>query len=181
MNVTYRSSVDLSGTAQFGTPGLNLGGMVLEDVLRPFPPTLFHSEAITGTLQDRVVRMGDNTLAFYTRIKEFSGSQGITEVDFDWLVTRPPATINLDFRTDGLGVTGPRRVSYETGGLIRWTFNPPITPTELSRFIFMIVPGVTEYARPRTTPPAAGNRVTVRGGDYWATSPAILCFAPVLG
>ncbi len=180
MNVTYNSSVDLSGTTQFGTPGLNLGGMVLEDVLRPFTAP-FRSEAITGTLQDRVVRMGDNTLAFYTRIKEFSGSQGITEVTFNWLATTPPATINLDFRTDGLGIIGPQRVAYENSGQIRWTFNPPITPTALGRFMFMIVPGVTEYARPSPTPPAAGNRVIVRGGDYWATPEAILCFAPVLG
>jgi len=181
MNVTYipgsNHTVDLAGTTQFGTPGLNLGGTVLEDVLRPFPPTLFHSEAITGTLQDRVVRMGDGTLAFYTRIKEFSGSQGITEMTFNWLVTSPPPTINFDFRTDGLGVIGPSRVSYENSGQIRWTFNPVVTPTALSRFMFMIVPGVTRYLRPGV---AGDNRVGIRGGDYWATSPAIFCFAPDL-
>jgi len=154
--------------------------VVLEDQLRPFPPISYAPEVITGVLQDRVVRMADNTLAFYIRIKEFSGTRSITEVSFNWLTTTPPATLNLDYRTDGLGVIGPRRVNYENSGLIRWTFNPYVTPSALSRFMFMIVPGVTEYARPSSTPPYAANRVEVRGGDYWATSPAIPCFAPVL-
>ena len=180
MNVRYNTSVELSGTTQFGTPGLNLGGVVLEDELRPFPP-ISYPDPIRGVLQDRVVRMGDNTLAFYVRIKEFSGTtRGITEMSFNWFPAPPPPVVNLDYRTDGLGAVGPRRVSYENDGLIRWTFNPHVTPAALSRFIFMIVPGVTEYARPSLTPPYAGNRVEVRGGDYWATAPAILCFAPVL-
>ena len=173
MNIPYvmsvGSSVNLSGTTQFGTPGLDLGGTVLEDELTRFSAAS-SSGPVTGTLQDRVVRMGDGTLAFYTRISAFSGVRGITEILFDPVASWWPATLNVDFRTDGLGVVGPQRVNYESSGFVRWIFDTPITPGALSRFMFLIVPRVTRYGR--------RNRVTVRGGPYWANSRALDCFAP---
>lgn len=92
-----------------------------------------------------------------------------------WLTTAARPTLNLDFRIDGLGTVGPSRVTYENSCAVRWTFNPPITPTALGRFMFMIVPGVTRYVRPG----ASGNSmVGISNEPYWATSPAIACFGP---
>jgi hypothetical protein len=146
---------------------------VLEDQIRPFA-----NGSVSGTLQDRVVRSSrDGSLAFYYRIRELSGgniNQAI--VLGDWFVAgHVPSAVDADFRLDGLGEVGPYQMNFDGSNLF-FEFNgsnpppPEVTPAALSRFMFIIPPGVTEYQ--------TGGKVTISATRFSAELRN--CFRPVI-
>lgn len=73
--------VALSGTT--AAARLELAGVVVEDVLRPFTIGLFGGGEIHGTLQDRVVREDiAGTLDLYYRIFNDASSFGVSAGGF---------------------------------------------------------------------------------------------------
>lgn len=156
----------LTGTTAAERP--ELAGVVLEDQLRPF-----EAGSVRGVLQDRVVR-SDSTglLAFYSWIRELSPGANLDQsmaLDYGWSVGHIPPTADCDFRIDGLGETGPESVLFDG---IRLHFQFPrafVTSTAISRFMFVIFPGVTEYE--------TGGAVLMSASAWFARIPN--CFRPV--
>ena len=105
--------VNLTGTTFEARP--ELGGVVLQDVIRPFSVDHGGGNFTTGTIRDRVVRETDSgTLDFYYRISNDVSSAG--SVDF---VTRNSFAgfgTDVDFRTDGPGTIGPDQASRNAAG-----------------------------------------------------------------
>ncbi|HEY0408154.1 MAG TPA: hypothetical protein VGC89_20620 [Pyrinomonadaceae bacterium] len=163
--------VRVTGTTAQARP--ELGGVVLEDQIRAFA-----NGSVSGTLQDRVVRSSrDGSLAFYYRIRELRGgniNQAIVLGDW-FLGGHVPSAVDADFRLDGLGEVGPFQMNFDGSNML-FEFSgwnpppPPITPTALSRFMFIIAPGVTEYQ--------TGGKVTISSTTFSAEIRN--CFRPVI-
>lgn len=141
--------VRLTGTTAHART--ELGGVVLEDRIRPFTASASLGP-VSGTLQDRVVRSTrDGTLAFYYRIGELRGGnldQALV-LNYGFIYGHVPSALDVDFRLDGLGEVGPY-AAFWNGSSLYFEFSgvpgiPPVTPTALSRFMFVLVPRVTEY------------------------------------
>jgi hypothetical protein len=173
MNFPLISGVPVRVTGTTAQARPELGGVVLEDEIRPFT-----NGTVSGTLQDRVVRSSrDGSLAFYYRIRELMGgniNQAI--VLGNWFVGgHIPSAVDADFRLDGLGAVGPFQMYFDGSNLLfqfsGWNPQPPpITQTALSRFMFIIVPGVTEYQ--------TGGMVTISATSFSAEIRN--CFRPVI-
>jgi hypothetical protein len=142
--ITAGSSAPLPGTTTAARP--ELAGTVIEDRIRSFSMTSTSGATIRGTFQDRVVkRSGSGTLDFYFRIKNDAGSTGDIVV-----VNRQNygafGTVDVDFRTDGLGTVGAPVAAHGGGASARIKFdfhNAPIKPGQESRFHFIGVPATS--------------------------------------
>lgn len=139
------AGVSLSGTTLAARP--ELAGTVLVDRIRAFSMTNAAGAIISGTFQDRVVkRTASGQLEFSFRIKNDSASVGDIVV-----VNRQSygdyATVDVDFRLDGLGTVGAPAAAHGGGANARIKFdffNAPIRPGKESRFHF-IGTGATDY------------------------------------
>ncbi|MHB8455990.1 MAG: VPLPA-CTERM sorting domain-containing protein [Acidiferrobacterales bacterium] len=129
-------SIALSGTTE--SADLQLAGVVLQDVRVPFLINLGDGNAISGQVQDRVVRESSSgTLDFYYRIFNYSystGSIGLVGRD-----NYSGLTTNVDWRIDGLGTVAPTRASRSSSGSnVMFDFlTHQIAPSEQSRFFFI--------------------------------------------
>jgi hypothetical protein len=162
-------TVDVRGTTHAADP--TLGGTVLVDELRAFSGTS-PSGPVSGRMQDRVVRQADGKLAFYYRIYELRGDN-IDYIAVTQFTQAGYPNLDVDFRTDGLGVIGPYRVSTD-GANIKFEFaaTRPISPSELSRFMYIRpATGATNYQ---------SGAVVILGTQRWATTFGG-CFRPVWG
>ena len=132
------AGVSLSGTTVAARP--ELAGTVLIDRVRPFSMTTSSGAIISGTFQDRVVkRTSTGKLEFSFRIKNDAASVGnIVVVNRQSYGAYP--TVDVDYRTDGLGTIGALAASHGGGASARIKFdffNAPITPGGESRFHFI--------------------------------------------
>ena len=132
------AGVSLVGTTNAARP--ELAGTVLIDRVRPFSMTTTSGTIISGTFQDRVVkRTSTGKLEFSFRIKNDAASVGnIVVVNRQNYGAYP--TVDVDYRTDGLGTIGALAASHGGGASARIKFdffNAPITPGGESRFHFI--------------------------------------------
>ena len=167
-----RRQVSLSGTTAHAAP--YLAGTVIEDRLRPFAMT--GPRAVSGTLQDRVVRQNDGRLCFVYRIyalrTERPDTNGLdTEIGVRY--PRFPAEIEVEYRTDGLGQVAPYGAVY-SGSALGFQFGAGaiVTPTALSRFMYVLptMPPVTAYS--------TGGTV-ILASSHWNVT-IVDCFQPVV-
>lgn len=152
-----------------------LGGTVLVDEIRAFngtystsPPT---PPSVPGKMQVRVVRQNDGKLAFYYRVTELRGGniEYIAVTQFTHSACR---NYDVDFRTDGLGVVGPSRVSTNGEHIMFEFADSPITPARLSRFMF-----IRPMAGPLVTTYNTRAEIVLGTQGWWAQ--IVNCFAPV--
>jgi hypothetical protein len=181
----FVAPLPLLGTTAQASPAL--AGTVLEDRLIPFrsgggaPGPL-----VNGTFQERIVRSSvDGTLAFYYRITELRGG----EIDQQFRVELGPLptsrpTVDVEFRTDGLGVVGPQGVLFD-GQAISFIFNAsapgrtvPVTETALSRFMFFKLTSAATAGRPVTYAADAFGRISI-SALRWGTLAIGNSFHPV--
>ena len=139
------AGVSLIGTTNAARP--ELAGTVLVDRIRPFSLTSSTGAVISGTFQDRVVkRTSTGKLEFSFRIKNNAASVGnIVVVNRQNYGEYP--TVDVDYRTDGLGTIGAPAAAHGGGANARIKFdffNAPITSGGESRFHF-IGTNATEY------------------------------------
>ena len=163
--LTPGAIASISGTSYNADPAL--GGTVLQDTLRPFTATIAGT-ALTGTIQDRVVReTASGTLDFYTRVwfnEPLKTSQMILErTNYANLGT------DVDFRTDGVGTVAPKEAFRSTNGSeIGFGFaNVQMTPSDSTMFM-MIRTKATQYI--------ATDQMNLRFGDF--ASNTIPCYGP---
>jgi hypothetical protein len=127
----------LDGTTEAARP--ELGGVVLEDVLRPFTIEWNGGQSVTGTIQDRVVQSDvDNTLIFSYRITNDATSDA--PLRFVMREDYAGFTTDVDWRSDGLGMTGPNFATRSfDGSEVSFFFNGQdmIDPGEDSYFFFI--------------------------------------------
>ncbi|GAB4511752.1 MAG: hypothetical protein Tsb0026_15070 [Sulfuricaulis sp.] len=127
----------LAGTTAAASP--ELAGIVLEDVIRPFTIEWGAGLSMTGTIQDRVVRSDvDNTLIFSYRIINDATSDA--PLRFVMREDYAGFTTDVDWRSDGLGVTGPNFATRSFDGSdVTFFFNglAMIDPGEDSNFFFI--------------------------------------------
>jgi hypothetical protein len=174
------ASAPLVGTTLSVNP--HLAGQVLEDQLRSFSTdTSTGYLPVSGTLQDRVVRLRDGRLCFMYRIYNLAYGKhvrpdpiGINQfigVRFSTTAPSLPAQIEVEYRTDGLGVIGPERVMVY-GDTVQFLFTTArsVTPSALSRFMYIlpIDPIVTDYT--------TGGRVSLSSVQWYVDIPN--CFKP---
>jgi hypothetical protein len=124
----------LTGTTVAARP--ELAGVIIEDVLVPYSFTGAGGEAVSGQVQNRVVRSDvDGTLDFYWRIIPDPNSIGSIEA----LRVGGFGDIALDgdFRLDGLGDVGPNIARNFGGGFVNFLFDDAVGPDETSFFFFL--------------------------------------------
>lgn len=130
--------VGLSGTTVAANPAL--AGTVQDDPLVPFS---IAGGALTGNLQDRVALSNDlGTMIFAPRLRDTVGVPGAAPLEIlaISLTGYEGYTTDIDFRTDGLGDTGPDTVSRSADGdrlSFRYTASPLLPPDE-SLFISIL-------------------------------------------
>ncbi len=161
--------IGLTGTTFAANPAL--GGTVQDDPLVPFA---IGGGALTGNLQDRVVLSDDlGTMIFAPRIRETSLAAGGPPLEILSISVTGYAgyTTDVDFRTDGLGDTGPDTVSRSVDGdrlNFRYSAAPLVAPDE-SRFISILTdvpafaPIGTATIVARTSPTSQPFSVTLTG------------------
>lgn len=175
LELNTANNVIVAGTTAAARP--ELAGTVIEDRLVPFRST---SPSVTGTLQERIVRSSvDRTLAFYYRITELSGGEigyGISLRFWPQL-----GAIDVDYRVDGLGVIGPQKVSCGPEP-IQFVFNSPrpqpITPSALSRFMFVKIFPPTEPGVTAVTGYDTGGQILIADVRWAVILPN--CFKPTI-
>jgi hypothetical protein len=127
----------LDGTTAAEEPVLE--GTVLEDVMRPFTIEWNGGQSVTGTIQDRVVQSDvDNTLIFSYRIINDATSDA--PLRFVMREDYAGFTTDVDWRSDGLGMTGPNFATRSfDGSEVSFFFNGQamIDPGEDSYFFFI--------------------------------------------
>ena len=162
----------LAGTTAAAQPELE--GVVLEDVLRPFIIEWGAGQSVTGTIQDRVVQSNvDNTLIFSYRIINDATSDA--PIRFAMRTDYAGFTTDVDWRSDGLGMTGPNFATRSfDGSEVSFFFNGQarIDPGEDSYFFF-IKTDATAYNE------AGGGVVAVSGGTTNGRSFHFDTFQPV--
>ena len=126
----------LGGTTVAARP--ELAGTVLEDVITPFS-----FSGVSGTVQNRVVReTGTGTLDFYWKVNVDTSTSGVGVSAFRLADFGYAHLKDADYRTDGLGTTGPdtarlfNQASYPTGDL-NFLFGNGVNPGSESRFFFL--------------------------------------------
>ena len=121
-------SVPLPGTTSFAEP--DLAGPIIADQLISFVglDNATGGIAITGTLQDRVVRETlTGNLDFYGHITITDFGNNVGAIDSIGMGSFAGFTANANFRTDGLGVQGPNAASRSSDGSeIAWYFESPL-------------------------------------------------------
>lgn len=150
-------SIAINGTTAAARP--ELAGVVVEDRLRQFATSPGSAPSVTGTLQERIVQNSDDTFAFYYRVTALAGGNIRTIQIQGWPLTDP---LDGDYRIDGLGVVGPLEVGCSPADVF-FSFRSGsaeslVTPTELSRFMFI-----------KMVPSAPTDRFTVTGYDDLGT------------
>jgi len=120
--------VPLPGTTSFAEP--DLAGPIIADQLIPFTvvDNATGGIALTGTLQDRVVRETlTGHLDFYGRITITDFGNNLAAIDSIGKGSFAGFNLNANFRTDGLGVQGPNTASRSNDGSeIAWYFESPL-------------------------------------------------------
>jgi hypothetical protein len=122
------ADVPLPGTTSAAEP--NLAGPIIADQIIPFTglDNGTGGIAITGTLQDRVVRetlTGD--LDFYGHITITDFGNNLAAIDSIGMGSFAGFNVNANFRTDGLGVQGPNAASRSNDGSeVAWFFESPL-------------------------------------------------------
>ncbi|KGM40832.1 hypothetical protein JY96_14345 [Aquabacterium sp. NJ1] len=126
----------LGGTTSAARP--ELAGTVLEDVITPFS-----FSGVSGTVQNRVVReTGTGTLDFYWKVNVDPSTSGVGVSAFRLADFGYSHLKDADYRTDGLGTTGPdtarlfNPASYPTGDL-NFLFANGVNPGSESRLFFL--------------------------------------------
>lgn len=164
--------VGLSGTTFAANPAL--GGTVQDDPLRPFAIPFGGGVGLTGNLQDRVVLSDDlGTMIFAPRIRDTMGVAGAAPLEILSISLTGYAgyTADVEYRTDGLGDTGPDTASRSADGdqlHFRYTASPLLPPDE-SRFISILTdapafaPIGTARIVARTSPTSELFSVTLTG------------------
>ncbi|MBC8031521.1 MAG: hypothetical protein H7Z16_15670 [Pyrinomonadaceae bacterium] len=180
----FVSPLPLSGATAHASPAL--AGSVLEDRLVQFQSLGSTPPLVTGAFQERIVRSRvDGTLAFYYRITELRGGEldQFFRVELGPLPT-PRPTVEVEYRTDGLGVIGPQGVLFD-GAAISFVFSAsspgrtiPVTETALSRFMFFKLTSAESSGRPITYAADRFGRISMRG-VRWATGVIGNSFHPV--
>lgn len=99
----------LAGTTAAAIPGL--AGTVVEDDIVEFHD---RDGGASGELQTRVVRVASGTLDFYFAVRSLAGGV-LQSVGWNLILTGSLMT-DVDFRIDGLGDLGPRRVYRQDFG-----------------------------------------------------------------
>jgi hypothetical protein len=122
------TGVPLPGTTDIAEP--DLAGPIIADQIIPFIglDNGTGGIAITGTLQDRVVRETlTGNLDFYGHITitDFGNNLGV--IDSIGMGSFAGFIVNANFRTDGLGVQGPNAASRSSDGSeVAWYFESPL-------------------------------------------------------
>ena len=129
----------LAGTTTAAEPVL--AGQVLSDTLVPFSGGSA-PQAVSGTIQVRVVRGADSKLAYYWKINNAATSKGTIETMP--INGFPQAAYDANWRKDGLGTVAPTNLvgAFAAVGIppqwyYRFEFKVPIKPGESSRFFFL--------------------------------------------
>ncbi|RTL26018.1 MAG: PEP-CTERM sorting domain-containing protein [Burkholderiales bacterium] len=128
----------LGGTTAAARP--ELAGTVLQDVISPFS-----FSGVSGSVQNRVVReTGTGTLDFYWKVNVDASTNGTGVSAFRLADFGYNNLKDADFRTDGLGTTGPDtarlfNVANYPAGDINFLFNGTggVAPGSESRFFFL--------------------------------------------
>ena len=135
--------VDLPGTA-------GPGGTVIEDDVVGFAFSAYGG-TVSGSVQNRVIRQGDGTLAFAWRVFNDANSAGVIQ-DFRLGNFLLPV-YDSDWSNTGLGDLGPRRafLFLGNGGFVNYNFADPTGAPGLgaglsSKFIFILT-DATAYDR----------------------------------
>lgn len=133
-------SIPLNGTTSAANP--DLGGVVQRDTLIPFQILDgTGSVLVSGNVQDKVVKSTNlSNLIFSPRLRDITGVPGskITSLTIEGYAN---TTTDIEYRTDGLGNTGPNTVnrSAGTGDSLFFTFDPSIiNPPNESRFLSIL-------------------------------------------
>ena len=131
-------NVSIVGTTNAANP--DLAGTVVRDVVTDLTLTTASGARVEFSIQDRVVkRKATGTLDFYFRVIHKADSK-----DAIGYVRRSKfgngMTLDVDYRTDGVGTVGARAVqrSGAGGDVVTFDFaNNPITPGKESRLHFI--------------------------------------------
>lgn len=112
------ATVALSGTTSAANP--NLAGVVQNDNLIAFSiQNGSGATLVSGNLQNRVVQSTTlGTLIFAPRLRDLNFAVGAAAIAIVGLQVTPYGgeTLDIDFRTDGLGAAGPFNVSRSASG-----------------------------------------------------------------
>ncbi|MBY0421186.1 MAG: VPLPA-CTERM sorting domain-containing protein [Parvularculaceae bacterium] len=146
--VTPGSVVALSGTTSALNPAL--AGVVQNDNLIPFSiQNGSGTTIVSGDVQNRVVVSGTlGTLIFAPTIRNLVFPVGSTGTAITGLRVSPygGGSLDIDFRTDGLGSVGPANVSRgASGDQLTFRYDPAITATAGSLFV-SILSAATNYS-----------------------------------
>jgi len=121
-------SVPLPGTTAIAEP--DVAGPIIADQLISFTglDNATGGIAITGTLQDRVVRETlTGNLDFYGHITLTDFGNNLGAIDSIGMGSFAGFTVDANFRTDGLGVQGPNAASRSSDGSeVAWYFESPL-------------------------------------------------------
>ena len=121
-------SVPLPGTTSIAEP--DVAGPIIADQLISFVglDNATGGIAITGTLQDRVVRETlTGNLDFYGHITITDFGNNVGAIDSIGMGNFAGFTVNANFRTDGVGVQGPNAASRSSDGSeVAWYFESPL-------------------------------------------------------
>ncbi|MBV9849170.1 MAG: hypothetical protein JO250_05720 [Armatimonadetes bacterium] len=138
------ATVALSGTTVAAHP--SLAGVVLQDTLRPFTLTGGSAPPVTGTVQDRVVREnGSKQIDFYFRIEVSPKSSPYhpRTMQVARITYAQGLRLDVDYRLDGLGVSGPHS-ARRAGSVVSFQFAAPnivAGSAGSTRFVFIHTTG----------------------------------------
>lgn len=164
----------LAGTTAAAQPELE--GVVLEDVLRPFAIEWGAGQSVTGTIQDRVVQSNiDNTLIFSYRIINDTTSDA--PISFAMRDDYAGFTTDVDWRSDGLGMTSPNFAARSfDGSQVSFFFNgqAKIDPGEDSYFFFIKTDATTYNEGGQGTVAVTGSTTNGRSFHFDTFQPVVV-------
>jgi hypothetical protein len=139
------SSVALPGTTSIAEP--DLAGPIIADQTIPLGG-FGTNVAITGTLEDRVVRETlTGNLDFYGQITITDFGNNFVAVDSIGMGNFLGYSVNANFRTDGTGVQGPDEAARSSdGSTVAWYFSPRLgAPGGASESLFFFAQTDAQY------------------------------------